>query len=384
MNVILDTNILYADFNLSGNAFRIFIEGMPRISAEVFIPQVVLDETVAKYRQRIESVINAVNRSTGDFKQLTRASQDTLAITQSSQDLTKEYESYLAKRLDSIGATIVPYPDTPHPAIVQRALLRRKPFKESGDGYRDTLIWESVLAVAKTSKGQVVFVTNNAKDFGIGPEVPTDLLQDLRERGLKDDSVQVFGSLEALNQALVIPTLARLNKLAEEFANERVGALSVVNWAQTNLAREINRWGWDCYMLGLDQSHGTTSIKSLKIMGITYDDVRVLPSSNLLVSATAKAELDIDVEVDWDDYVHEEGVRELFSDAQDRLDWGPKMLHVESSVAFTLVVEDETYQVLSSEIDEIEGETPAGHWYHVSGNLHVTKGDPIIVWNYPE
>lgn len=47
--------------------------------------------------------------------------------------------------------------------MVQRSIRGSKPFRTSGVGYRDALIWQTVLEQAKST--DVVFVSGNSKDF---------------------------------------------------------------------------------------------------------------------------------------------------------------------------------------------------------------------------
>lgn len=62
---------------------------------------------------------------------------------------------------------VLPIPEAPHDEVLIRDLRREKPFNASGKGYRDTLIWLSLLDAAKREKPQkVFFVTNNVEDFG--------------------------------------------------------------------------------------------------------------------------------------------------------------------------------------------------------------------------
>jgi hypothetical protein len=62
----------------------------------------------------------------------------------------------------------VPLPTVGHQVLLTRALESRKPFDErGGDGYRDALIWHTVLDICRECDGdtQVVFVTNNTNYF---------------------------------------------------------------------------------------------------------------------------------------------------------------------------------------------------------------------------
>jgi hypothetical protein len=59
---------------------------------------------------------------------------------------------------------ILPFPRITHEAVVKRALQRRQPFDPEGkDGYRDTLLWESLIEL--TANDEVVFASRDIRAF---------------------------------------------------------------------------------------------------------------------------------------------------------------------------------------------------------------------------
>lgn len=62
-------------------------------------------------------------------------------------DKTNEVTSF-RERLEAQFDRILDYPDTQHEVLVSRAVTRIKPFDEEGEGYRDAMIWETVLELA--------------------------------------------------------------------------------------------------------------------------------------------------------------------------------------------------------------------------------------------
>ncbi len=62
------------------------------------------------------------------------------------------------------GVTIAPYPEVTHAELVQRAVTRRKPFREVGGdkqvtGYDDTLIWYTLMEIASATSEEVAFIS---------------------------------------------------------------------------------------------------------------------------------------------------------------------------------------------------------------------------------
>jgi len=179
VRVVFDTNILCADFHLKGNDFRVFLEGMERVGIQIYLPKVVIDEVINKYWQKLYRI---AKESLGICQKWQKATwmptQPPISFESANAEACK-YKKYLLKTFDAVKATRLPYPNTSHEVIAQRAIEHRKPFKENGAGYRDTLIWESILSLFNNDSSPICFVTNNSKDFGGGPNVHRDLLQDL-------------------------------------------------------------------------------------------------------------------------------------------------------------------------------------------------------------
>jgi hypothetical protein len=82
------------------------------------------------------------------------------------------YEAGLRERLDELGIVIQRTPEVDHMEIARRASAGRTPFTrnkdgKTKDGYRDTLIWLTVIAVAQQNPSDEVWlVSDNHLDFG--------------------------------------------------------------------------------------------------------------------------------------------------------------------------------------------------------------------------
>ena len=67
--------------------------------------------------------------------------------------------------IDDLGLTILPYPEVSARDLVVASFEGEKPFKPSGEGHKDKLIWESVLAHIADEDSPHAFVTSNTSDF---------------------------------------------------------------------------------------------------------------------------------------------------------------------------------------------------------------------------
>ena len=186
MKIVLDTNILHNAFFLN-KADLISISKTARENKiQILLPEVVLKEFINQYKKELKKLRNSID-------EISSKSSKLLLDFTLSTNLTKElidmkislYPDTLRSRLNDLGIEIIPYPLISHEKVVERDLDARRPFKESGRGYRDTLIWESVLNVIDKSSKEipdVVFVSNNIKDFCEDNTLHPDLVRDLTER----------------------------------------------------------------------------------------------------------------------------------------------------------------------------------------------------------
>lgn len=58
--------------------------------------------------------------------------------------LKATYSARLDRRLAEFGATVLPMPGVTHHQLVERQLVKRKPFGAKDTGYKDALIWHTV------------------------------------------------------------------------------------------------------------------------------------------------------------------------------------------------------------------------------------------------
>ena len=99
--------------------------------------------------------------------------------------------------------------DIPQQDLLSRSLSRRQPFKESGRGYRDALIWEVILRKVVTRDHVTFLVTTNHKDFAKDKdyELHRDLIRDLEDKGLPPDGVQLIDTVDSFVDKHVKPHL---------------------------------------------------------------------------------------------------------------------------------------------------------------------------------
>lgn len=112
-------------------------------------------QSCAKEDGDINSKISSLHRLTGDEDAVPKIEVD-LAL--------RNYQQSLDALLQALKARILPYPLVGHEQLVRRALVPSKPFVEGGRGYRDALIWYSLVELLQSTTCEVVFVSQNSND----------------------------------------------------------------------------------------------------------------------------------------------------------------------------------------------------------------------------
>ena len=344
MRVVLDSSVFCTDFHLSGSGFRIFLEGAPRVGLHICVPALVIDEVVNKYGERVQTIYGQLKHASKEWGRIVGKEPAFLLPENAVEKERDSYKSGFLDNLVSVSASILPYPTTTHEVLVRRALDRRKPFRESGVGYRDSLIWESVLSLFKESKSVIYLVVGDKRDFWEGTSPHPDLLKDLDILNVDHKLLRVFGSLKDLSEELILPNLRRLEEMAESFLKEEVLGFSLRGWISTNMLEILNLHedDWTGNLTGVyDHDLSFTSIKDIR--SIEECDVRLLPSGNLILTATSRVALSI-----TPNFSQKDGFLELTESATSIF------RPIDALITFSLVLEKDTNKVLSSTIVNVE------------------------------
>ncbi|PRB43510.1 hypothetical protein CQ020_17225 [Arthrobacter sp. MYb23] len=163
--IIPDTNILAASPSLASPAWQSLIQHREEWQLQIVVPDVVLMETVNVVRRSWTAEQEKLKGlKVGEFG-LGDAAE---ALHDGIQQHIDAYEGELQRKLADIGTRVFPMPPVDHLEVARRASNRTPPYQgESKDGYRDTLIWLTVMAVAdEYSSEHIWFVSDNTKDFG--------------------------------------------------------------------------------------------------------------------------------------------------------------------------------------------------------------------------
>lgn len=195
--VVLDTNALYGDFRLESRQALSLRDNLRELGGQLVIPEVVIDEAERKFDELLRENVRELKKLIKRYRQLT-------GVDISIPDIPKgEREWSLRQRLIEVVDRLIPYPILDHQQVVKRLLAGCRPFSGTEDkGYRDFLIWLSVLQVAKESDSTVLFITSNSNDFCSkrDNQLHEDLILDLKERQIPLEQVVITRSFSSANE----------------------------------------------------------------------------------------------------------------------------------------------------------------------------------------
>ncbi len=183
--VLFDTTVFGSDWLLEAPAASFVMHKARSGRLHLIVPDLVLREAAHVYRRHFGASQRALREAVraqrrfpvgGDGQSL-----EDIDVDLDPQVAADDYERRLREQLDAANAEVVALPDIDHHALVSRALSGDPPFDADGrTGYRDALIWHSVLE-AVAEYGSLAFISANSGDFAASKKRPNELARRLQE-----------------------------------------------------------------------------------------------------------------------------------------------------------------------------------------------------------
>jgi hypothetical protein len=193
--VVLDATVFGGhDRYLESAAGRLLRDESAAGRLRIAVPEVVLIESEANHRRAVQTARERLVAAHEALRQLS-ASQG--------RDLRPwrlHYREEFQAMLRQARGELLPIPAVSQLSLLQRAAARRRPFDSRGEGYREALVWESVLALLERTREPVVLVSAAHPAFSqtrARPELADELTAELEERG-DGGRVQLFFELGQL------------------------------------------------------------------------------------------------------------------------------------------------------------------------------------------
>jgi hypothetical protein len=167
MFVIVDTTEFFNAPLADTAPFKVLEEYLQKTQSQLIVPEVVFQEAVNHARKKLKQLDRELEGCAKDYGRFKSEGAGDLAINKPDFDQAlRAYEANFRHRLLHVfHAIFLPMPTVTHTQMLERALQGTRPFHENKDGYRDTLIWLSILNRVREHPAAYVFITNNTRDF---------------------------------------------------------------------------------------------------------------------------------------------------------------------------------------------------------------------------
>jgi hypothetical protein len=197
--VVCDTNVCVRDTHLlrkkGGPAL---IEFLRATKGQLLIPEILHQEYLDQF---VEAALGAYNRADSGLSVLQTLLGRRLGHLLPSKDAFKQEALKRLQSLESLTRD-APLTDEIHLAAGKRVLLKKRPTSKSDHGYKDCLIWESVLRLPSGS--DVRLVSRDVPAFFEGQQLAPELVEEAWALGItvKGYNVTADKSLAPLLQDL--------------------------------------------------------------------------------------------------------------------------------------------------------------------------------------
>jgi len=339
MFVFIDTTETHISPGLRGPSWEKLSVFLANKSHAGYIPRVVFLETVGFVER---SLVSSRNKLKGAVRELSKF------CTKPEIDHTLTFAAidaaFLTDRIRAVRLRICEHADVSIDKLVGRAIKRQKPFDNEGKvGFRDAIIWESMLAVLAGQSSEAVLISNNSTDFGSGDSIPEQLTLDLETVGFSG-RFTVVKTLSTFVETYVDPTLKKADEVAQQVANSTYPLFDVAKFFRSH--EEDIRAAVRKYV---DLVHGSIptyfdggqfrGISMARLLSASAPDVtaRHLDSDEVSISSRFTAKLLVTA-TEW-------------SPANHLPDWDPVALESDAELTLTIVVNEKAATIVDFAFD---------------------------------
>lgn len=364
MKVVIDTNVIFSDFNMESPAFTILFKGALKGNIEICIPEVVRDEVFNKYRQQLESAKTKLEKELETFNKLAYTELQFAIETDKIDTACRLYEERFERLVSEGKLRVIPYPEPKHHKLAKKAILAKKPFNSNEKGYRDALIWENILSLISDEEKEIVplleviFITTNKNDFlDEKGNLHGDLIEELEVEGLKTDSINVLQSIQDFNQSFSKLFFEPIKKFRDKLQNDEFWNFKLKDIVDEHLFAELpgeELPNWEDLNIPANSAPTIETIDD----GYKFDriDVKKLSVDEYVIDVYFKLGMDVDFFVDKTYNRKEEKSDYYVLD----FDWNDHVIHggktIDRPMFVTLII-NSGFECLSIEINDFEGDS---------------------------
>lgn len=350
MRVFLDSNILIRENFFRSSFSTLFLRATLFLGIGIVIPRIVMDEVEGNYPLRLIEKNKQFDKLRREINNLTEKDIDGLNLVHE----TKRHKRRMRKLEKTENVEILPYPKLSLRRIVKASYESRKPFKDNGEGYKDYVIWKSIVSYINSldEDDELHFVTENVKDFCLKKDDAFVLHPDLHRQ------------IEGNNDAIIVHT--SLRRFFEEVVKQKLKGIEMSDLPELSLEQLqeiamqqveeplLYRSAYGIEGLQFENDVTVAGVHNVRIDGW---EVSELDDDEVLISFVGFAELEMDGYIEKYEYDLEEHAELFISDP----DWNERVMAVSQTIETPIQI-DIVYSKLAGRVagrsvvlvDEIE------------------------------
>lgn len=310
MLIVIDTTETFKEPLLTGPDWSLVKSLLSRDVATLVVPEVVVEESIKHYPDKLREALDESRRSLGRLRKLL---PEPLAEDIPEIDVDVETAAYVARlsqRLLDLRARRPPYLEIGIMPLVRRSLARRRPFDGKGQrGFLDAVLWETIFALLRESDEKVIIVTGNTLDFGEHGSLTQHLVEDLVGGGFASDRVVVCAGIHRFVDEYAKPRLERLDEIQRQLQENEFDAFDAEAYFAIALEDitaavqdHVHDWGFselDHTTRGLLESPRLASLDRTP-REVTVDDVYQVDDHSIAIALTYTVDGRVSCVESWD------------------------------------------------------------------------------------
>ncbi len=352
LNVIIDSNIIIANYFLRYTAFSKFCKYFPERLIQVYVTEVSIEEIFKNYKNNYREIYNGFNKVWKELKKVSVNEIESKNI-ELEEDAVEKYKDYLYNLFNENNIKILPFPKVEHREIVKYSITGKKPFKQKDTGYKDFLIWHSALDILKESQRPLVIITKDS-DFIDNDKVCDDFLNFLDDNNIDSKRLKVLKSINEFNINYLDEIIEKvdLRKYLEEYEN----AEAFIENFRFKIESALEGYGLDENDGILPQEYENPSITSANYTDFdTIDDVEVYDDEYFIITLTMRLDCEIEFFIFKADYVIMAEEDYKFSVIDN--DWNKHYIaayeNVNLEVEFSIIIDKNLTDMIQIDVNEI-------------------------------
>jgi len=302
MNIFLDTNILYKDPYLRGNYYSKLLKFIENKEINFFISEIVYKELERNYSKIASETNQKLNKIKGESEhyKFQGFKVDNVNIEESLKEFHKFYKKLITDKL----LTILPVDKELFSTIIDKAIVKSKPFSQGKTELKDAIIWLTYSGYAENNNLRNCYLlTENVNDFANLDKLKKENVLELHPDLLKECSrIVLYKSVKELIEEEAV----RFSKINERFniwvKNQNINddfVLSILKSEfEKNIIRRIENEIMDVDLNGIFESEffldgyvtsGNFDLNYIENLNITLFDDECIISGDLFVYTEAQA-----------------------------------------------------------------------------------------------